>query len=1153
MPEYLSPGVYVEEIDTGSKPIEGVSTSTAGMIGVTERGPANIPILITSYGEFSRWFGRYLRFIEFSNNNGRDPHCYLPHAVEGFFNNGGKRVYITRIESEGAMRAEIHLHHDRGDHTSAYTRLLRAAAEGTGTDTGADDPPVYVLNVNNVIPLTGTLAAGDRIRIGEGSNSEYRNAAIIGTDVHIPLTMPLNRSHAETTTVETIAPAPDTFPSGASTLLLQSDVNARRNTIIVEPDAANGGAAADLNDLSIDALLQIGDAPNVAEYRFVRGKEIVDGTAQLTLDSPLLKGYPQGMTITLIDLAGLAPAPSIGFGAGSGDRVIYLSAAASVNRGDLVVLNSGDPADREARRVGDLFLLTLSTGAYGGYAAGTVVEGVNVTDQNRNLIDVTDLTHIEVDDTTGINAGDHIRVLGAAAGHSDVVVQSVADPILTLREPGLNTGHMPAANAVIPMKRLTADVSVGASVITVNNRVGLSEGSFIQIGDAPNDEYAVITSLPNPAPGGAAPNAGDVVLSHPLAHNHAGNTVVISQDVELRSDRPGSTVALAVPNSEVYVPVTDGTSFAADEFVRFTDRAGSVYFHRISEAPDELSPAPVTLNEPLLQNHEGGSEVAERDELLRVVALDTGRWGDRLRISVEHEARGLASNCRILSHSGTEIALSSVTGIESGSVLEIHDDADRMIGGFLKVNTVDRTRRRVNLASPLYTEQAAALGVGAQLTINSREFKLTVRLFKQFIPAYPFRAAEALDIEVFQHLSMDPRHSRYVHRVIGTSWNDAIGTEDDDGNPLRKGDRRSEGESLYIRVRDRAQDLLEPARTDTLESIRRGPEELFDMLPDNTQQPARLPLRGGNDAIDMLNNINETAYIGHDSEDPERRTGLHSFRNAEEISIIACPGRTSPAIQGALITHCELMRYRFAVLDGPQPPGDSLNAVRNHRQQFDTKYASLYHPWLLIPDPYPTTLVEIPEYPIPSSGHILGIYARTDIERGVHKAPANEVVRGVLGLQRNLNKGEHDILNPYPVNINVIRDFRRNNRGIRVWGGRVITSDPDWKYVNVRRLLIFIEASIDRGLQWVVFEPNAEPLWARAQRTVSNFLTTVWRNGALEGAKKEEAYFVKCDRTTMTQADIDNGRLICEIGVAPVKPAEFVIIRIGLWTAHAED
>jgi hypothetical protein len=353
-----------------------------------------------------------------------------------------------------------------------------------------------------------------------------------------------------------------------------------------------------------------------------------------------------------------------------------------------------------------------------------------------------------------------------------------------------------------------------------------------------------------------------------------------------------------------------------------------------------------------------------------------------------------------------------------------------------------------------------------------------------------------------------------------------------------------------VRVRDVAQDLPEPGRTNALTSIRLGPEFLWDTFPDGRRDPARRAFRGGNDQIGALDLL---AYTGVDDPNPELRTGLASLRNYEEISIVAAPGRTGADIQGAVITHCELMRYRFAVLDAAPPPRDSMTDVQAQRQQFDTKYAALYHPWLTIPHPFPPGPGIVPDYPIPPSGHMVGIYARTDIERGVHKAPANEVVRGIGGLQRILNKEQHDILNPYPVNINVIRDFRPNNRGIRVYGGRCITSDSDWKYVNVRRLLIFIEASVDRGLQWVVFEPNAEPLWARVRRAVSNFLTLLWRNGALEGTKPEEAYFVKCDRTTMTQTDIDQGRLICLVGVAPVKPAEFVIVRIGLWTAHADE
>ena len=242
--------------------------------------------------------------------------------------------------------------------------------------------------------------------------------------------------------------------------------------------------------------------------------------------------------------------------------------------------------------------------------------------------------------------------------------------------------------------------------------------------------------------------------------------------------------------------------------------------------------------------------------------------------------------------------------------------------------------------------------------------------------------------------------------------------------------------------------------------------------------------------------------------------------------------------------------------DGMRRPGHSnakgSSFVQNLRQAFDSNYAAIYHPWLSVPDPFPASPALIRQFPLPPSGHVLGIYARSDNERGVHKAPANEVVRGITGLTRYFTKGEQEILNPYPVNINLLRDFRPQNRGLRVWGARCITSDPANKYVNVRRLLIFIEDSIDRGLQWVVFEPNAEELWARVRRSAVNFLTNVWRNGALEGTSPEQAFFVKCDRTTMTRDDLDNGRLILLMGVAPVKPAEFVIARVALWTADAE-
>jgi phage tail sheath protein FI len=278
-------------------------------------------------------------------------------------------------------------------------------------------------------------------------------------------------------------------------------------------------------------------------------------------------------------------------------------------------------------------------------------------------------------------------------------------------------------------------------------------------------------------------------------------------------------------------------------------------------------------------------------------------------------------------------------------------------------------------------------------------------------------------------------------------------------------------------------------------------------------------------------------YIADPGAGPGERKGIQCLQDVDEISIVAAPGFADPNVHAALIEQCESLKYRFAVIEAPR--GSTIPKVEAYRNQFDTKYAAIYFPWLTINDP----LTGLPRT-APPSGHVIGVYANVDNTRGVHKAPANEVVSGITGLELNLTNGEQGVLNE-PRNINVIRDFRSRQYGIRIWGARCVTSATDWKYVNVRRLFIYLEHSLDKGTQWVVFEPNAEPLWARARQSVSSFLTRVWRDGALVGAKAEQAFFVTCDRTTMTQDDIDNGRLIMLIGVAPVKPAEFVIIRIG--------
>ena len=283
-------------------------------------------------------------------------------------------------------------------------------------------------------------------------------------------------------------------------------------------------------------------------------------------------------------------------------------------------------------------------------------------------------------------------------------------------------------------------------------------------------------------------------------------------------------------------------------------------------------------------------------------------------------------------------------------------------------------------------------------------------------------------------------------------------------------------------------------------------------------------------------------YVGQDN-GPGQRSGIQSLKDTESISIIAAPGQTDPAVQGELINQCELLRYRFAVLDGEQnPAGGSVNAILAHRDQYDTSYAAYYVPWLQI------TLTNQKVF-LPPSGHMAGIYVGTDTSRGVWKAPANVPVQNITGLKTYIVKGEQDILNP--AGVNAIRRF--DTLGIRVWGARTLSSDNSLIYINVRRTLIYLEASIDQGTQWVVFEPNSPPTWDRLTDSVTAFLTTQWANGALFGAKPSDAFFVRCDETTMTQDDIQNGRLICQIGVAIVRPAEFVIFRIEQTTGYANQ
>jgi hypothetical protein len=286
--------------------------------------------------------------------------------------------------------------------------------------------------------------------------------------------------------------------------------------------------------------------------------------------------------------------------------------------------------------------------------------------------------------------------------------------------------------------------------------------------------------------------------------------------------------------------------------------------------------------------------------------------------------------------------------------------------------------------------------------------------------------------------------------------------------------------------------------------------------------------------------------------DAAARTGMAGMEAAEDVTMVCIPdlmalyqaGKLSmegvKAVQQAMLDHCTNMKDRVAILDCP--PEMSPQKIKDWRTKeagYDSKYGALYYPWIKVANP----LGDGETILVPPSGHMAGIYARTDTERGVHKAPANEIVQGALGLETKITKSEQDSLNP--VGINCIRAFP--GRGIRVWGARTVSSDAAWRYINVRRLFNFIEKSIELGTQWVVFEPNDMDLWERIKRDIRAFLTRVWRDGALFGATPAEAFYVKCDEELNTVEVRDAGQVIIEIGLAPVKPAEFVIFRLSQW------
>jgi phage tail sheath protein FI len=1127
MPEYLSPAVYVEEVSGGPRPIEGVSTSTAGMVGVTERGPENVPVLCTSIGDYRRVFGGDLPRGEFTDPTGR-VHGHTYQAVKGFFENGGRRDFVVRVAARDAEPARRWLY-DRGTPALPESLLLRAAPEGSGT--AVNLPRVYALQT------APALALGASLRVGDGSRSEYHSIAALGAEVHVALNAPLARAHAGGSVVDEVNRTVDTTNYAAGTFALDADAGAGATSITVTALGAAADAAA-LLGLPGDALFEIGTLPRT-EYRLATAAaDLGGGLVRLTLAAPLALDHAAGGDVAALELPAPLSTQALATAVGAGQELVYLDTlGGGFPNGagtKLVVLEPGT-ANAEVRRLGTLGEITLDLPAYADHAAGTRADLVTMADDDRILAAGGTRRQFVVDRVDGLVAGTAVSV----DGNPPVIVDAID---AALGQVTTRTDALPAPPAggevLVPAaKALTAAASAGGLVIALDNRLGLAVDDVLRIGGGAAAEYVTIAAIMGAR--SVAPDAGAVVLTAALGRAHPAGTAVRRQTPPaIDAARQPLYLVTDTDRGESRVFAADAGGYAAGEIVAVAG-PGRVSYHALSAVDLTVAAIEVEFDGSLEFSHRIGAPAVLRDPLIEVVALDRGGWGNRLRVAVRDPETPLVQ-ARLTASSPINplIELSNYTGVEAGTVLEYFDPATGAAVGTLgKVVSVDRAAGEVRLDA---VPDPAVTGSAVPLSVRSREFEVLVFLLQQPDPAQPGRNDTVIDSEVFL-CAMDPRHSRYVHTVIGTTW--AAGADtDDDGRPLRAWDRRSEGESAYVRVRDVAAGNLAVTH-----ATRLGPEPLEDILVTGVQRAARLAMAGGDDAVAVMN---DAMYQGLDSNEPRLRTGLHALQNELTVSIVAVPGQVTTPVQQALINHCERDRYRFAILDGPPPErGDTLVDVQLMRQQFDTSYAALYHPWVTIPDPMPGNIASIRQVALPPSGPVAGIYARTDVERGVHKAPANAVVAGITGLTRYLNQREQDILNP--LGINVTRDFRRNNRGIRVWGARCATSEAQLKYVSVRRLLIFLSASIERGLQYAVFEPNSEALWAQARRSISGFLTVVWRNGALEGTAPEQAFFVRCDRSTMTQDQIDNGQLIVEVGVAPVKPAEFVIVRIRQKTADA--
>lgn len=1015
MPEYLSPGVYIEEQDTGPEPIEGVSTSVTGFVGVTQMGPldTNPPVLVTSFPEFQRTFGTYFTPSFYTGTASADTYNLLPHAVAGFFNNGGQLLYIKRVAS-------------------------------------AASPPV-IAAVND---LENNITSGT------------------------PTIM--------TTLASTATP-------GATVLYLESLRGIQNGSQITLTQIKNGVTSTS-GALTVDGYSDAQGAVTLSE--------------PLPTPTPPVANYDwQHTTVAVTKFGAFTPA--------NNTAQFALQAATPGAWGNTIQAQGGTGLQVE---------ITPASRAQ----AQVIVPVTGVGGDTGNLVQLNSASNFYAGAIVEFNTGGVFQIQGSIVSGTFTVGQQVQQ---TTQDASANLlGTVTGSN---PMYIGPQTPLVGGGPDAWDPWVGQISQAVYTPSSAPMAMYAVLGSV----------TSGVFVPGEQVVQKNTGATATLVGTVTGTNAMiiGPQTVAAADP-LDIWTGQTSGAVYTPNS----TSTVGPVIVYGINGTPGAKT---FQIGEQVTEGTAKATLIAATANVLWI-----GPQSGGLPIAVGTWTGG--SSTATFNSTALPAQMYVVTGQVTSKVFTVDEEVIQssvstatvlgpvpsaplqpLIIGSITGDPPNATTNWIvpGVGGAVFTPSAVPVSYGKfygkVLSITGNSLQLVLQ------PAQTYALNPAQVGAIGSALAASPAMP-VIARTCEFTISDAYGrvTESfsgltlDNTTPYYYATAINNGSTLLSVPILPTIPPLPPHDNTTLDpsTMPIAPDGLNVQLTGGTDGAAPLPLD----------------FVGNDG-GPGNRTGIQSLIDAAEISIIGAPGITDQTTQMALIDQCQTLLYRFAILDpapGPSGAPPTMTSIQAQRNLYDTEYAAIYFPRVVVTDPLSGNPLAIPP-----SGHMAGIYAQTDATRGVWKAPANVVINGILSLETKLSKGDQDILNPEPNNINALRDFTAQGRGLRVYGARCITSDQEWMYINVRRLFIFLEASLDQGTQWAVFEPNDQTLWNRLIQSVSAFLTTIWQQGGLMGATADQAFFVKCGLDTMSSDDIENGRLIMLVGVAPVFPAEFVIIRIGQW------